>query len=109
MLRELSIFLGCLENSAKKGVAIESVISMTISLLETDSIFAVCVGLTDTTQLLKKTCTVLHDVQSIDEYVKIVDRLRFYFNKLSVYGWIDSLLLHTAEMELVYDLMFPPV
>jgi hypothetical protein len=108
MLRELAVFLDCLGNSAKEGVSVESLIFVTTSLLETDSVFAVCIGLTSTPRLLGRACSVLREVESLDEYVQIVGRLRFYLNKMSAYGWIDNLLIHAAEMGLVYDLLFPP-
>lgn len=107
-LREFTYTLGCLHNSAKQGVAIESIVSITISIIENQLIFTDCFGLTDTSQLLRKVCTVLRDVQSADEYGKIAIRLKVYIAKLAQTGWIDTLLIHAADMELMYDLMFPP-
>ena len=107
-IRETCSFLGILKSSAKEGVPIEGIISATIKLLEHDIILMLTFGLNSTTDLLKKVITALRDVHSVDEYSKIVTRLSIYLGKLGHIGWIDTLLLHAADMELVYELLFPP-
>jgi hypothetical protein len=108
MLSNTCSFLGMLNSSAKEGIPIDSIIPITIKRLEHDIIVTVSFGFNSTTDLLKKVITALRDVHSVDEYSKIVTRLSIYLGKLGHVGWIDLLLLHAADMALIYELLFPP-
>ena len=108
ILRDTCMFLGILKSSANEGAEIDSIILATIKLLERDIIYTVTFGFNSTTDLLKKVITALRDVRSVDEYSKIVTRLSIYLGQLAHVGWIDALLLHAADMELIYELLYPP-
>ena len=108
LIGETCSFLGILKSSANEGVPIESIIPTTIKLLEYDLIFTVTFGLNSTTDLLKRVVIALRDVHSADEYSKIVTRLSIYLGQLGHVGWIDTLLLHAADMELIYEFLYPP-
>ena len=109
MIRETCTFLGILKSSVKEGAEIDSIILTTIKLLESNIVYTVTFGLNSTTDLLKKVITALQDVHSMDEYSKIVTKLIIYLEKLGHIGWINTLLIHAADMELVYELLYPPI
>lgn len=75
-----SRILGTLRDCARGGVLIDCIKPVTISIIETKCVFQETIGLTETTQLLRKACKVIERVQNIYD-MDIVDKLVIYFRK----------------------------
>ena len=104
LLSQLRGTLITLTACARNGVSIDSIKSVTTAVIKSKCVFIEITGLTETLQLLGKTCKVIEGIENICDYVDITDRLCIYLGKLSDRGWLD-LEMHWKEVSSAYDII----
>jgi hypothetical protein len=84
--------LWTLRKNAKAGVTIDSLTTVTQSILETHAVSFEAYGLEDSAKLLRKVSVALENANNSKEFVTIVEKLVAYLNRLGMSGWLDLII-----------------
>lgn len=88
----LASTLWILRQNAKTSLQINTLATVTRSILDSHAISLETYGLTDTAELLRNSSTTLAQVKKSKEYFMIIERLVVYLNRLGMAGWLDLLI-----------------
>jgi hypothetical protein len=88
-LKSIVEILGISVRCASEDMSLDCIKSMVTGFIEHQCILLVAQGLHDTVKLLRDACELMEKVQTVQEYLEIVEPLSIYVAKMGPSGWLD--------------------